>query len=58
VDRKLVELACARQIVTNDFNLNKVASVQGVGVNVILRIAAPPFFPVKPCVLFFAKARK
>jgi len=50
VDRKLVELALRLQakIVTNDFNLNKVASVQGVhilNVNLLANALRPAVLP-------------
>ena len=54
VDLKLIELAkmYEAKIITNDFNLNKVAQLQGVDVlniNELANALKPMSCPVKPC---------
>jgi len=54
VDAKLVALARARSkaILTNDYNLNRVAELQGVrvlNVNSLATRSSPPFFPARSC---------
>jgi uncharacterized protein YacL len=63
VDRKLVELAVRlrAKIVTNDFNLNKVASVQGVGVlnvNLLANAVRPAFLPGEAMRVFVLREGK
>jgi uncharacterized protein YacL len=63
VDRKLVELAVRlrSKIVTNDFNLNKVASVQGVGVlnvNLLANAVRPAFLPGEAMRVFVLREGK
>jgi uncharacterized protein YacL len=63
VDRKLVELAVRlrAKIVTNDFNLNKVASVQGISVlnvNLLANAVRPAFLPGEPMRVFILREGK
>jgi uncharacterized protein YacL len=63
VDRKLIELAVRlrAKIVTNDFNLNKVASVQGVGVlnvNLLANAVRPAFLPGEAMRVFVLREGK
>ena len=63
VDRKLVELALRFQakIVTNDFNLNKVASVQGIGVlniNLLANALRPAVLPGEGMRVFILREGK
>ncbi len=63
VDRKLVELALRlhAKIVTNDFNLNKVASVQGVSVlnvNLLANAVRPAFLPGEGMRVFILREGK
>ena len=63
VDRKLVELALRLQakIVTNDFNLNKVASVQGVtilNVNLLANALRPAVLPGEGMRVFILREGK
>jgi uncharacterized protein YacL len=63
VDRKLVELALRfrAKIVTNDFNLNKVASVQGIGVlnvNLLANAVRPAFLPGEGMRVFILREGK
>jgi uncharacterized protein YacL len=63
VDRKLVELArkTGAKIVTNDFNLNKVASVQGIAVlnvNQLANALRPAVLPGEPMRVFILKEGK
>src|SRR5579862_775052 len=63
VDRKLVELALRFQakIVTNDFNLNKVASVQGVSilnVNLLANALRPAVLPGEGMRVFILREGK
>src|SRR5437899_10359612 len=63
VDRKLVELALRfrARIVTNDFNLNKVASVQGISVlnvNLLANAVRPAFLPGEGMSVFILRACK
>jgi uncharacterized protein YacL len=63
VDRKLVELALRlrAKIVTNDFNLNKVASVQGISVlnvNLLANAVRPAFLPGEAMRVFILREGK
>jgi len=63
VDRKLVELArkTGAKIVTNDFNLNKVASVQGIAVlnvNQLANALRPAVLPGEPMRVFILREGK
>jgi uncharacterized protein YacL len=63
VDRKLVELALRLQakIVTNDFNLNKVASVQGIAilnVNLLANALRPAVLPGEGMRVFILREGK
>ena len=63
VDRKLVELALRlrAKIVTNDFNLNKVASVQGItvlNVNLLANAVRPAFLPGEGMRVFILREGK
>jgi uncharacterized protein YacL len=63
VDRKLVELALRlrAKIVTNDFNLNKVASVQGISVlnvNLLANAVRPAFLPGEGMRVFILREGK
>ncbi|HEX7361090.1 MAG TPA: PIN domain-containing protein [Bryobacteraceae bacterium] len=63
VDRKLIELAKARtaKIVTNDFNLNKLAQVQGVSVlntNELANALKPVVLPGETMRVFISKEGK
>jgi uncharacterized protein YacL len=63
VDRKLVELAkkSGAKIVTNDFNLNKVASVQGIAVlnvNQLANALRPAVLPGEPMRVFILREGK
>ena len=63
VDRKLVELArrLRARIVTNDFNLNKVASVQGISVlnvNLLANAVRPAFLPGEGMRVFILREGK
>jgi uncharacterized protein YacL len=63
VDRKLVELAqrLHAKIVTNDFNLNKVASVQGISVlnvNLLANAVRPAFLPGEGMRVFILREGK
>jgi uncharacterized protein YacL len=63
VDRKLVELALRLQakIVTNDFNLNKVASVQGISilnVNLLANALRPAVLPGEGMRVFILREGK
>ena len=63
VDRKLVELArrLHAKIVTNDFNLNKVASVQGISVlnvNLLANAVRPAFLPGEAMRVFVLREGK
>jgi len=63
VDRKLVELALRlrAKIVTNDFNLNKVASVQGISVlnvNLLANALRPAFLPGEGMRVFILREGK
>ena len=63
VDRKLVELArkTGAKIVTNDFNLNKVASVQGISVlnvNQLANALRPAVLPGEPMRVFVLREGK
>jgi uncharacterized protein YacL len=63
VDRKLVELALRlnAKIVTNDFNLNKVASVQGINilnVNLLANAVRPAVLPGEPMRVFVLREGK
>jgi uncharacterized protein YacL len=63
VDRKLVELArkMGAKIVTNDFNLNKVASVQGISVlnvNQLANALRPAVMPGEPMRVFVLREGK
>ncbi|HVO57971.1 MAG TPA: PIN domain-containing protein [Dongiaceae bacterium] len=63
VDRKLVELAqrLKAKIVTNDFNLNKVASVQGIGVlnvNLLANALRPAVLPGESMSVFILREGK
>jgi uncharacterized protein YacL len=63
VDRKLVELALRlrAKIVTNDFNLNKVASVQGISVlnvNLLANSVRPAFLPGEGMRVFILREGK
>jgi uncharacterized protein YacL len=63
VDRKLVDLALRlhAKIVTNDFNLNKVASVQGVSVlnvNLLANAVRPAFLPGEGMRVFILREGK
>jgi uncharacterized protein YacL len=63
VDRKLVELALRlrARIVTNDFNLNKVASVQGISVlniNLLANAVRPAFLPGEATRVFIFREGK
>jgi uncharacterized protein YacL len=63
VDRKLVELAVRlrAKIVTNDFNLNKVASVQGISVlnvNLLANAVRPAFLPGEGMRVFILREGK
>jgi uncharacterized protein YacL len=63
VDRKLVELALKLQakIVTNDFNLNKVASVQGIAilnVNLLANALRPAVLPGEGMRVFILREGK
>jgi uncharacterized protein YacL len=63
VDRKLVELAkkSGAKIITNDFNLNKVASVQGIAVlnvNQLANALRPAVLPGEPMRVFILREGK
>src|SRR5215470_15522734 len=63
VDRQLVELArkSGAKIITNDFNLNKVASVQGIAVlnvNQLANALRPAVLPGEPMRVFILKEGK
>ena len=63
VDRKLVELArkTGAKIITNDFNLNKVASVQGIAVlnvNQLANALRPAVLPGEPMRVFILREGK
>lgn len=63
VDRKLVELArkSGAKIITNDFNLNKVASVQGIAVlnvNQLANALRPAVLPGEPMLVFIQREGK
>ena len=63
VDRKLVDLALRfrAKIVTNDFNLNKVASVQGISVlnvNLLANAVRPAFLPGEGMRVFILREGK
>jgi uncharacterized protein YacL len=63
VDRKLVELALRlnAKIVTNDFNLNKVATVQGINilnVNLLANAVRPAVLPGEPMRVFVLREGK
>jgi uncharacterized protein YacL len=63
VDRKLVDLALRlrAKIVTNDFNLNKVASVQGISVlnvNLLANAVRPAFLPGEAMRVFILREGK
>jgi len=63
VDRKLVDLALRlrAKIVTNDFNLNKVASVQGINVlnvNLLANAVRPAFLPGEAMRVFILREGK
>jgi len=63
VDRKLVELALRlrAKIVTNDFNLNRVASVQGItvlNVNLLANAVRPAFLPGEGMRVFILREGK
>jgi uncharacterized protein YacL len=63
VDRKLVEIALRlrAKIVTNDFNLNKVASVQGISVlnvNLLANAVRPAFLPGEAMRVFILREGK
>lgn len=63
VDRKLIELAKARgaKIVTNDFNLNKLAQVQGIAVlntNELANALKPVVLPGEAIRVFISKEGK
>jgi uncharacterized protein YacL len=63
VDRKLVELAqrLHAKIITNDFNLNKVASVQGISVlnvNLLANAVRPAFLPGEGMRVFILREGK
>jgi len=63
VDRKLVELAkkSEAKIITNDFNLNKVASVQGIAVlnvNQLANALRPAVLPGEPMRVFILREGK
>jgi uncharacterized protein YacL len=63
VDRKLVDLALRLRvkIVTNDFNLNKVASVQGISVlnvNLLANAVRPAFLPGEGMRVFILREGK
>jgi len=63
VDRRLVELArkTGAKIVTNDFNLNKVASVQGItvlNVNQLANALRPAVLPGEPMRVFVLREGK
>ena len=63
VDAKLVRLAkeIGSQVITNDFNLNKVAEIQGVGVlniNDLANAVKPVVLPGEDMLLFLAKEGK
>ena len=63
VDRKLVDLALrlGAKIVTNDFNLNKVASVQGISVlnvNLLANAVRPAFLPGEGMRVFILREGK
>jgi uncharacterized protein YacL len=63
VDRKLIELALRlrAKIVTNDFNLNKVASVQGISVlnvNLLANAVRPAFLPGEGMRVFILREGK
>jgi len=63
VDRKLVEraLRLRARIVTNDFNLNKVASVQGISVlnvNLLANAVRPAFLPGEGMRVFILREGK
>jgi uncharacterized protein YacL len=63
VDRKLVEVALRlrAKIVTNDFNLNKVASVQGISVlnvNLLANAVRPAFLPGEGMRVFILREGK
>jgi uncharacterized protein YacL len=63
VDHKLVDLARKRsaKIITNDFNLNKVATVQGLGVlnvNQLAQALKPAVLPGEPMRVFILREGK
>lgn len=63
VDHKLIELAqrLGAKIVTNDFNLNKVASVQGISVlniNLLANALRPAVLPGEPMRVFILREGK
>jgi uncharacterized protein YacL len=63
VDRKLIDLALRfhAKIVTNDFNLNKVASVQGISVlnvNLLANAVRPAFLPGEGMRVFILREGK
>jgi uncharacterized protein YacL len=63
VDRKLIDLALRfrARIVTNDFNLNKVASVQGISVlnvNLLANAVRPAFLPGEGMRVFILREGK
>src|SRR5260370_16307786 len=63
VDHKLVELArrIGAKIVTNDFNLNKVATVQGfavLNVNQLAHALKPAVLPAEPMRLWILREAK
>jgi uncharacterized protein YacL len=63
VDRRLIELAqrLEAKIVTNDFNLNKVASVQGIGVlniNLLANAVRPAVLPGENMRVFILREGK